>query len=118
MPRNPLSRATVAPGELDERLSDLRVALQGIEDELYGNPAKRQVGEKRRPTIESRLDSVELGAYRSTYGPTDTMRRSLEIVNAQFQKIKSDLKKARADAATLGEDLLQAGAPWVEGNPL
>jgi hypothetical protein len=46
------------------------------------------------------------------------MRRTLEIVNAQIQKIKSDLKKARADAAILGEDLLQAGAPWVEGSPL
>jgi photosystem II stability/assembly factor-like uncharacterized protein len=113
-----LSRAPVAPGELDERLRDLRVALQGIEDDLYGNRAKRQVGVKRRPTIESRLNSVVLGVYRSTDGPTDTMRRTLEIVNAQIQKIKSDLKKARADAAILGEDLLQAGAPWVEGSPL
>jgi hypothetical protein len=33
-------------------------------------------------------------------------------------QIKSELKKARADAATLGKDLMQAGAPWVEGNPL
>jgi photosystem II stability/assembly factor-like uncharacterized protein len=113
-----LSRATVAPGDLDKRLDNLRKVLQAIEDELYGNRAKRQVGEKRRPTIESRLNSVELGVYRSTDGPTDTMRRTLEIVNAQIQKIKSDLKKARADAAILGEDLLQAGAPWVEGSPL
>ena len=113
-----LSRATVAPGELDKRLNRLKKVLQAIEDELYGNRAKRQVGEKRRPTIESRLNSVELGVYRSTDGPTDTMRRTLEIVNAQILEIKSDLEKARADAATLGEDLLQAGAPWVEGSPL
>ncbi len=113
-----LSRATVAPGELDKRLNKLKKVLQAIEDELYGNRAKRQVGEKRRPTIESRLNSVELGVYRSTDGPTDTMRRTLEIVNAQILEIKSDLEKARADAATLGEDLLQAGAPWVEGSPL
>jgi hypothetical protein len=59
-----------------------------------------------------------LGVYKSTYGPTDTLKRTLEIANAQIQQIKSELKKARADAATLGEDLLQAGAPWVEGSPL
>jgi len=113
-----LSRATVATGDLDERLSDLRDALQGIEDELHGNRAKRQVGEKRRPTIESRLNSVELGVYYSTYGPTVTLRKTLEIVNTQLQQIKSDLEKTRVDTAALGKDLMQAGAPWVEGNPL
>lgn len=113
-----LSRATVAPGDLDKRLNKLKKVLQAIEDELYGNRAKHQVGEMTRPTIQSRLSFVRLGVYRSTYGPTDTLIRTLEIANAQIQQIKSDLEKARAEAATLGEDLLQAGAPWVEGNPL
>ena len=92
--------------------------LQDIEDELYGNRAKRQVGEKTRPTIRSRLKFVELGVYKSTYGPTDTLRRTLEIVKTQLRQIKSDLAKARIEAAALGKDLMQAGAPWVEGNPL
>lgn len=113
-----LSRATIAPGILDERLNSQRKALQAIEDVLHGNRAKRQVGEKRKPNIESRLNSVELGVYSSTYGPTVTLRKTLEIVNTQLQQIKSDLEKARADTAALGKDLMQAGAPWVEGNPL
>jgi hypothetical protein len=54
----------------------------------------------------------------STYGPTPTHRKTLEIAITQLQQIKSDLEEARAEAAVLGEDLLQAGAPWVEGNPL
>ena len=113
-----LSRATVAPGDLDQRLNKLKKGLQAFEDELYGNRAKHQVGEMTGPTIQSRLSFVSLGVYKSTYGPTDTLKRTLEIVNAQILEIKSDLEKARADAATLGEDLLQAGAPWVEGSPL
>ena len=76
------------------------------------------MGEKTKPTIESRLNSVELGVYSSTYGPTDTLRKTLEIVDAQLQQVKSDLEKVIVEAAALGRDLMQAGAPWVEGNPL
>jgi len=113
-----LSRATTAPGDLDERLNLLRTKLKDLEDELYGNRAKRQVGEKWRPTVGSRLSAVKLGLESSTYGPTPTHRKALEIANAQLQRITSDLEAARAEAAALGEDLLQAGAPWVEGNRL
>jgi hypothetical protein len=116
--RKALSRATIEPGDLDARLKRLRVALQRIEDELYGNRARRQVGEKTKPTIRSRLFSVQLGVARSTYGPTATHRETLGIVNAQLREIKKALAEARAEAAALGESLLQAGAPWVEGSPL
>jgi hypothetical protein len=113
-----LSRTTTAPGDLDERLNHLRTKLQRMEERLYGNRAKRQVGEKGSPTVGSRLSLVELGVYHSTYGPTTTLRMTLEIANAQLEQIKSDLEEAQAEAAALGEDLVQAGAPWVEGNPL
>ena len=76
------------------------------------------MGEKTRPNVGSRLSAIELGLYHSTYGPTATHRKTLEIANAQLQEIKSKLEEARAEAAALGADLLQAGAPWVEGNRL
>ena len=44
--------------------------------------------------------------------------RTLEIADAQLELIRSDLEEAQAEAAVLGEDLLRADAPWVEGNPL
>ena len=110
-----LSRATTAPGDLDERLNRLRTRLMDLADELYGNRAKGQVGEKTRPSVGSRLSAVELGLVSSTYGPTPTHRTTLEIANAQLEQIKSDLEEARAEVAALGEDLLRAGAPWVEG---
>jgi photosystem II stability/assembly factor-like uncharacterized protein len=113
-----LSRATTAPGDLDERLNQLRTELLDLEEELYGNRAKRQVGEKKRPTVGSRLSAVYLGVDTSTYGPTPTHRKTLEIANSQLEQIMSDLEAASAELAALGADLLQAGAPWVEGNPL
>jgi hypothetical protein len=116
--RTALSRATAAPGELDERLAQLRATLQKLQDDLTGNRAKRQVGEKQSPNVGSRLNAVELGIYASTYGPTATLRMTLELANDQLQQIRSELANARADAAALGNDLMRAGAPWVEGNPL
>jgi photosystem II stability/assembly factor-like uncharacterized protein len=113
-----LSRAAEAPGDLDQRLNTLRVTLQLIEEELYGNRAKREIGENTKPTIGDRLFSVELGIGQSTYGPTATHQRTMEIVAAQLIEIKSALTAARTEATALGNELLQSGAPWIEGNPL
>jgi hypothetical protein len=76
------------------------------------------VGEKQSPNVESRLNAVELGIYASTYGPTATHQMTLDLANDQLRQVSSALAKARSDAAVLGDDLLRAGAPWVEGNPL
>lgn len=113
-----LSRAAAAPGDLDDRINSLRVALQSIEEELYGNRAKREIGENTKPTIGDRLFSVELGIGQSTYGPTATHQKTMEIVVAQLKQIKSALTAAHTEATALGNELLQSGAPWVEGNPL
>jgi hypothetical protein len=113
-----LSRSRADPGELDARLSALHTALQDIENDLYGNRAKRQIGEKTKPTIGDRLFSVELGVGQSTYGPTATHLKTMLIVNEQLQRTKTDLANTQEMADELGDDLLEAGAPWVEGNPL
>jgi hypothetical protein len=113
-----LSRAAAAPGDLDQRLNTLRVTLQVIEEELNGNRAKREIGENTKPTLGDRLFSVELGIGQSTYGPTATHQKTMEIVTAQLSEIKSALTAAHAEATALGNELLQSGAPWVEGNPL
>jgi len=113
-----LSRATIEPGDLDERLRLLRITLQELEERLYGNRAKRQVGEKMKPTAGDRLSSVRLGMVQSTYGPTATHRQALSIASDQLRQARKDLEAARLEANALGQRLLEAGAPWVEGNPL
>ncbi len=113
-----LSRAEAAPGDLDQRLDQLRNKLQGLEEQLFGNRAKNQVGEKTRPTVGSRLFAVQRGVQGSTYGPTPTHRQTLQIANAQLEQIKAGLDEAISEAEALGQALLQAGAPWVEGTRL
>jgi hypothetical protein len=49
----------------------------------------------------SRIGAVELGVDQSTYGPTATLRNTLEIANAQLEQIISELEQAQALAAVL-----------------
>lgn len=111
-----IERSKIEPGKLDQRLNQLRGQLLALEEKLYGNRAKRQVGEKWKPNVNARLSSIELGISRSTYGPTATHRKNLKIVNAALEQIISDLEKLRAQSTELGEELMNAGAPSVGGN--
>jgi chromosome segregation ATPase len=113
-----LQRSTTAPGELDERMYALRASLMDLDEELNGNRAKQEIGEKTRPTISERLFAVERGISHSTYGPTPTHQKSLGIVKEQLQDIQSQLKSAQSEMAQLSKALMDNGAPWVEGEAL
>jgi len=103
---------------VDARLHEVRQGLLALDAQLNGLSAKREVGEKTRPTIGARLAAISRGVYRSTYGPTRTDRDGLAIVNAQLASVKAQLEKLQGDLSALGKTLIEAGAPWVEGEEL
>ena len=113
-----ISRAGIAPGDLDKRINQLRERLLSHEETLYGNRAKRQVGAKRRPNVQSRIFTIEMSLSESTYGPTGTLLQTLDIVKGELGQITSDLENLHAEAADIGAALMQAGAPWIEGNKI
>jgi len=110
-----LSRSRADAGQLDARLHELRETLLALDAELNGNPARREVGEKTRPTILQRLFAVERTIYRSLYGPTETSQQQLALANEAIQALRSRLNTARSAMDDLGDELLEAGAPYVEG---
>ncbi|MEM6775830.1 MAG: glycosyl hydrolase, partial [Pseudomonadota bacterium] len=112
-----LSRSRADVGQLDARLHELRESLHALDAELNGNPAKREVGEKTRPTVSQRLFAVERTVYRSLYGPTETSQQQLELANASMASIRSRLTSAESALNELGAALVSAGAPYVEGAP-
>ena len=116
--RTALMRTPAAPGVLDARLHDIRLNLLELDGELHGPATKREVGEKTKPTIGSRLFSVSLGVGRSTYGPTATHRQTMEIIQTELGGVQSRLQKLQTDLSVLAADLVEAGAPWVEGEEL
>jgi hypothetical protein len=113
-----IANSGAAAGPLDKRLSDIRSELLAIDNRLNGDRAKQQLGEKFRPIINDRLSAVLRGVERSTYGPTATHRRSLEIAKKQIAELRLDLVEWQAKLSDLAVDLLATGAPWIEGEPL
>lgn len=114
-----LSRSLTAPGYLDTELYQLRHDLLALDEKLNGNRSKREAGEKNNPTIASRLNLAAFGTFGSTYGPTETLKRSLEIAGEEFRTVKGELDTIVNDRLPILEKaMIDAGAPWMEGQPI
>ncbi len=113
-----LLHSQAQPGEMDIRLEALRKQFLKMDGALNGNRSKLEVGEKNNPTIQDRLFAVSLGVDRSTYGPTPTHHRTLEIANSQINEIQANLASANRELAKLVSDLVASGSPWLEGEPV
>ncbi|MCH7962624.1 MAG: glycosyl hydrolase [Bacteroidetes bacterium] len=114
-----LSRSLTAPGYLDTELYQLRHDLLALDEKLNGNRSKREAGEKNNPTIASRLNLAAFGTFGSTYGPTETLKRSLQIAGEEFRTVKGELDTIVNDRLPILEKaMIDAGAPWMEGQPI
>jgi len=113
-----LAQAPVVPGSLDQQLHEVKQNLLVMEEKLSGNPAKLAVGEKTKPTVGQRLFSLEIGIGHSTYGPTETHKKTLAIVKDQVQEIHTELESTQNEMSQIAKALIEAGAPWVEGEPV
>jgi photosystem II stability/assembly factor-like uncharacterized protein len=114
-----LSRTAAAPGNLDGELHQLKQALLKLDEQLHGNRSRREVGDEKNPTIERRLGVAMMGTAYSTYGPTPTHKRSLEIAATQFRELKTTLEDIlNRQLPELEKALQDAGAPWIEGQPI
>lgn len=117
--RKALARTQVEPQELERRISEVRSQLISLDNELNGNRSKQEVGENQKHTVNDRLSAAMLGTFGSTYGPTATHQKSLEIAKRQLGGIKEKLEVLRLTTIPgLERDLAAAGAPWFEGQPL
>ncbi len=105
------------PG-FDERYHALRKAIHAFDSEFNGSRSRQAPGEKTRPTPESRLSALALGIERSTYGPTPTHRRDLDLVNTALDSLEPTLKAHTSALSALVNELVSAGAPWLESEAL
>lgn len=116
--RTALERTPKGEAELLESAQTLNQELMGWEEQLNGNAAKREIGEKQNPTIGSRM-SVAYRGLSTTYGPTPNHRNSLQIAQKEVGGMLSRLKEISGqEIPALYKKLKEAGAPWIEGMPL
>ena len=114
-----LERTQTNPQELEKSLFNLRQDLLSLDEKLNGNRSKQEIGEKSPPSIRQRLNVASYGTSNSTYGPTPTHKRSMEIAKEEYKEVKSLLENIRQEQIpALEKQLTYAGAPWIEGQPL
>ena len=104
--------------EIDPRFHGLRGAVLELEGRFEGPRSKSEPGEKAPPTVGDRLSSVSRGVGLSTYGPTASHRQSLEIATAEMVDLRDELERCQTEFSELAGELIAAGAPWIEGEPL
>ncbi len=100
----------------DAKWQALRDELFILEEMLDGKQSKEPIGELKRKTISGRLGAVDTGVSLSTYGPTPTHLRAMEIVEEEFAEIRTRLNALKTEAIPAFEmALMEAGAPYVDG---
>ena len=101
--------------EVLEKIYSVKQRLLDLDENISGNKSKNEVGEKNNPTIMDRFYNAYGSSSRSTYGPTQTHLKSLEIAKKQFEEFKLKLKQMVSIEIPMVEKLIiDAGGPLVE----
>jgi hypothetical protein len=114
-----VGRSRSAPDALDAELHAIRQELHAIDEALVGNRARASVEDDGVVTVARRVQVAQAGTAWSTYGPTPTHRRSLEIAEQEFAAVRERLNAVLEQRLpALERKLEQAGAPWTPGRPV
>jgi hypothetical protein len=117
--RTALDRSRSAPDSLDRELHAIEQELYAIEEALVGNRSRATVEDDGPHTITRRVRVAAAGTAYSTYGPTATHRRSLEIAEEEFTAVRERLNALlEKRIPELERRLEEAGAPWTAGQPV
>jgi photosystem II stability/assembly factor-like uncharacterized protein len=117
--RKALDRSESAPDGLDAEIHAVEQELYALEQALSGHHSRSDVGEPDVHSISRRVSTAVMGTGMSTYGPTPTHRRSLEIAEQEFADVRQRLNALLEERLpALEGPLEQAGAPWAPGQPV
>jgi hypothetical protein len=87
-----------------------------MQQRINGNQARNLSGDPGPVSISRRLEVATFGTFVSTYGPTPTHERALEIAEKAFDTVKAGLNQLMlTDLPALRAELDEAGVPWTPG---
>ena len=108
-----LSRIKINPGELNSKIFKLENTIRDINLEINGSDAKKQIGEKRAPTVQNRLSVAQRGLS-TTYGPTMLHKKSMSIAIKAIKSIKPKIEKIyNVEILEINNELIKAGSPYL-----
>ena len=108
-------QAAIQDQGMADRLQKNRQRRVRLEEQVWGNSAKRKIGEKTRPTISDRYYAVASAIQGSTYGPTTTAVQSLSIASNELIAYEAELAKILEEQKAVAKAIYQLGGPKIEG---
>ena len=83
---------------------------------LSGDEARDLAGDSGPVSVAKRINVAQMGTSFSSYGPTPTHERSLEIAGQEFAGIKAALDRIfNTELPALRKAMDEAGVPWTPG---
>jgi hypothetical protein len=101
---------------LRDTTRSLELELLEMQDRINGNVARDLYGDPGPVSVKRRIETAMMGTFRSSYGPTPTHVRSLEIARTEFSEVKARLQQIHdSELPALRMQLDDAGVPWTPG---
>ncbi len=117
--RAAIQNSPEADSELASVARQLELKLKDAYEALSGDETKEKRFVVQPPSIMDRIQNVAFGTMFSTYGPTTTQRRNLELARAEYQDLEGHLTGLiEQDYQQLLKRLDEANVPWTTGRPL
>jgi len=94
----------------------LELEVLDLQLKLSGDGVRDFAGDPGPVPVSARINVAQLGTSFSSYGPTPTHERSLEIAEQNFAGIKAALQRIfDTDLPALRKAMDEAGVPWTPG---
>ena len=114
--RETLMRSTASDPSLGEEVRSLEQRLNDFSLKLNGERSRGMMGDPGPVSIDARINIASRGSRLSTYGPTPTHRRSVEIAEREFDALRPEIDRLiDVDLPALERKLDEAGVPWTPG---
>jgi hypothetical protein len=105
-----------APASLRDEAHRLELELKTLQEIMNGNARRDLYGDTGPVSINGRIQPALMGTFRSTYGPTPTHVRSIEIAETMFSEVRTRLNQVLdRDLPALRAQLDANDVPWTPG---
>ena len=105
-----------ADSALRAQARTLELEVMDLQLQLSGDEARDLAGDSGPVSVARRINVAQMGTSFSSYGPTPTHERSLEIAEQNFAGIKTALERIfNTELPALRKAMDEAGVPWTPG---
>ena len=103
-------------GSLRNQVRALEIEVMDLDLKLSGDENRDMAGDSGPVSVKRRIGVAQMGTSFSSYGPTPTHERSLEIAEQEFASIKTALNRIyETELPALRKTMDDAGVPWTPG---